>query len=170
MLSTGLLLLLLLVGTPVCAQGSFISPETADRRIDPLSPIDEQFMAAQRADVEAWANQLGTQLTGEPDRDLGTLQRILDRKLVSTDDTLQLQALGIVLGDLFAAELNMTWVVFRDGAGRSRALRYRDSETFLFPVTMISRRWEAGHQRDVADIYHSNLESTRAKLPGANWR
>ncbi|MGB0765713.1 MAG: DUF3806 domain-containing protein, partial [Luminiphilus sp.] len=123
-------LFLLFLGTPAWAQGSF-SPETVDRRIEPLSAIDQQFMAAQRADVEAWANRLGAQLTGRPDRDLVTLQRILDRGLVSTDDSLQLQALGVVLGDLFASELNMDWVVYRDRAGRSRALRYRESETFL---------------------------------------
>ena len=152
---SALTLFLLFLGTPARAQGSF-SPETVDRRIEPLSAIDQQFMAAQ--------------LTGQPDRDLVTLQRILDRGLVSTDDSLQLQALGVVLGDLFAAKLNMDWVVYRDRAGRSRALRYRESETFLFPVTMISRRWEAGHERAVEDIYYSNLERTLAKLPGANWR
>ena len=161
--------LLVFLGTPVWAQGSF-SPETVDRRIEPLSAIDQQFMAAQRADVEDWANRLGTRLTGQSDRDLVTLQRILDRGLVNTGDSLQLQALGVVLGDLFARELNMDWVVYRDRAGRSRALRYRNSETFLFPVTMISRRWEAGHERAVADIYQSNLERTLAQLPGANWR
>ena len=166
---SALTLFLLFLGTPARAQGSF-SPETVDRRIEPLSAIDQQFMAAQRADVDAWANRLGAQLTGQPDRDLVTLQRILDRGLVSTDDSLQLQALGVVLGDLFAAGLNMDWVVYRDRAGRSRALRYRESETFLFPVTMISRRWEAGHERAVEDIYYSNLERTLAKLPGANWR
>ncbi|MCH1492594.1 MAG: DUF3806 domain-containing protein [Luminiphilus sp.] len=170
MLYTCIFFLSLMGGTPACAQGSILSPNTVDRRIDPLSAIDLQFMAAQRADVEALANRLGKQLTGDPDRDLETLQRILDLGLVSPEDTLQLQALGVVLGDLFAAELNMDWVVYRDRAGRSRALRYRDSETFLFPVTMISRRWEVGHQRDVSDIYHTNVSKTQAQLPGANWR
>ena len=126
---SALTLFLLFLGTPAWAQGSF-SPETVDRRIEPLSAIDQQFMAAQRADVEAWANRLGAQLTGQPDRDLVTLQRILDRGLVTADDSLQLQALGVVLGDLFAAELNMDWVVYRDRAGRSRALRYRRAKHF----------------------------------------
>ncbi len=157
-------------GTPSWAQSSIISPSSIDRRLEPLSPIDQQFMAAQRAKVESLANQLGQQLTGIPERDLATLQRILELGFIAPDDTLQLQALGVVLGDLFAAELNMNWIVYRDPAGRSRALQYGSSEVFLFPVTMISRRWGVGHQRAVADIFDSNVATTQAKLPGANWR
>ena len=160
----------LLFGPSTYAQGSLFSPEQAGLRIEPLSSIDEQFMAAQRADVEALANQLGTQLSGDSARDVATIQRILDRGLVTAEDTLGLQALGVVLGDLMGAELSMDWVVYRDPAGRSRALRYRSSDIYLFPVTMISRRWEAGHQRKVEDIFSTNVEATRAKLPGANWR
>ena len=163
-------LLALFAAFPASAQGSLFGPEQTGLRIDPLSAIDEQFMTAQRADVETLANQLGSQLSGNTQRDLATLQRILDAGLVSAEDTLGLQALGIVLGDLMAAELNMDWVVYRDRAGRSRALRYRETEVYLFPVTMISRRWGVGHQRPVADIYATNVDATRAKLPGANWR
>jgi len=170
MLPLALLVLSITHGTPTWAQNSIISPNTADRRIEALSPIDQQFMAAQRAKVETLANQLGQQLTGIPERDLATLQRILELGLIAPDDTLQLQALGVVLGDLFATELNMNWIVYRDPAGRTRALQYGTSEVFLFPVTMISRRWEVGHQRPVADIFDTNVATTRAKLPGANWR
>ena len=165
-----LLPLSLTVGAQSWAQNTIVSPNSLDRRIEPLSPIDQQFMAAQRSDVETLANQLGQQLTGIPERDLATLQRILELGLIAPDDKLLLQALGVVLGDLFASELNMNWVVYRDRAGRTRALQYSGSEVFLFPVTMISRRWEVGHQRAVADIFDANVAATRAKLPGANWR
>ena len=76
----------------------------------------------------------------------------------------------VLCWDLFATELNMNWVVYRDPAGRSRALQYGSSEVFLFPITMISRRWAVGHQRAVTDIFDTNVATTRAKLPGANWR
>ena len=165
-----LLFLSVTAGPQSWAQNAIISPNTLDRRIEPLSPIDQQFMAAQRSNVETLANQLGQQLTGIPHRDLATLQRILELGLIAPDDKLELQALGVVLGDLLAGELNMNWVVYRDRAGRTRALQYGSSEVFLFPVTMISRRWEVGHQRPVADIFDTNVATTRAKLPGANWR
>ena len=47
-----------------------------DLIIDPLSAIDRQFMADQRARVEQLANRLGRGLTGNADRDIDTLQRI----------------------------------------------------------------------------------------------
>ncbi|EED35146.1 conserved hypothetical protein [Luminiphilus syltensis NOR5-1B] len=156
---------LMMVSMPTAAQGSKI-----ERRIDPLSAIDRQFMAGQRQTIEALANQQGRQLTGDPDRDIDTLQAILDRGLVARDDTLTLQAMGIVLGDLLGSTLDMDWVVYRDRAGRSRALRYRDREIFLYPVTMISKRWEAGSQRPIASIYAEAVSKTKPLLPGARWR
>jgi hypothetical protein len=162
----GLFLVLLLTsfGTPVWAQGSEI-----ERRIAPLSPIDLKFMDDQRQAVERLANRMGRSLTGRADRDVDTLQQILDRNYVPADDELTLQAMGIVFGDLLGRELSMNWVVYRDRAGRSRALRYRDSDTYLFPVTMISRRVAAGSERPLADIYAATVDKTRRQLPGARW-
>lgn len=151
-------------GTTANAQGSDL-----ELRIAPLSAIDQQFMANQRAEVERLANRLGRRLTGKPDRDVDTLQEILNRELVAADDELTLQAMGIVFGDLLGTRLSMDWVVYRDRAGRSRALRYRDSETYLFPITMISRRYSVGNDRALKELYDSTVKKTQARLPGARW-
>jgi len=82
-----------------------------ERQIEPLTNIDKQFMAEQRARVEQLANRLGRNLTGNADRDIDTLQRIIDDRLIQADDTLTQQALGIVLGDLFSQRLDMDGVV-----------------------------------------------------------
>lgn len=165
------LLCLLLPVTTVWAQGSgWQRPTAVEQRIDPLSAIDQQFMANQRRDVEALANRLGRRLTGNADRDIETLQTLLDRNFVARDDQLTLQAMGIVFGDLLGDTLDMDWVVYRDRAGRSRALRYRNSDTFLFPVTMISRRFEAGSERSLRALFDQVVADTRPRLPGANWR
>lgn len=157
--------------TPALAQGSsWMRPTEVEQRVDPLSAIDLQFMASQRAEVEALANRLGRRLTNQAERDIDTLQVILDRGMIDRDDTQMLQAMGIVFGDLLADTLDMDWIVYRDRAGRSRALRYRDSKTYLFPVTMISRRYAAGNRRPLADIFDEVVAETRARLPGANWR
>ncbi len=157
--------------TPVFAQGSnWEKPSDVEIRIEPLSAIDRHFMANQRAEVEGLANRLGRRLTGTPDRDLDTLQTILDRNLVSSEDVLTLQAMGIVLGDLLGQKLDMDWVVYRDRAGRSRALRYRSTDVYLFPVTMISRRREAGNTKPVVIIYEQAIDATLPQLPGARWR
>ena len=88
--------------------------------IKPLTAIDRQFMTEQRGRVAALANRLGRGLTGNVDRDLDTLQRILDDRMVPTSDTLTLQAMGLVFGDLLGDRLGMQWVVYRDRQGRSR--------------------------------------------------
>ena len=60
------------------------------------------------------------------------------------------------------------WLVYEDNMGRSRALRYRDTDNFLFPATMIARRQEAGSNTPVADIYRKaylSIDRQREPLP-----
>ena len=140
-----------------------------EMQVEPLTAIGRQFMTEQRGRVEALANRLGRGLTGNVDRDLDTLQRILDERMVPTSDTLTLQAMGLVFGDLLGDRLSMQWVVYRDRQGRSRALRYRDLDVFLFPMTMISRRQEAGSDRRLRPLFDETVAETRPLLPGGKW-
>lgn len=76
--------------------------------------------------------------------------------------------MGIILGDLLAADLGLHWVTYEDAEGRSRALRDGDTDNYLFPVTMISRRREVGNHRPVAEIYaraRSIIVDSRPPLP-----
>jgi hypothetical protein len=119
-----------------------------------LSPADQQFMQAQRERIDSLARtRLGRQLKGSIENDLGILQTLLDRKLVKPDQTLELQAMGVVLGDLLAQDPSASWVIYRDTLGRSRALQLGKSDNFLFPITMISRRAETGAVVDVNAIF-----------------
>lgn len=72
------------------------------------------------------------------------------------------------MGDLLAAELDLHWVVYEDAKGRSRALRLDETDNYLFPVTMISRRRQAGDETPVAEIYTgavAAMETARPPLP-----
>jgi len=123
-------------------------------RIDELSVLDRRFMEQQRDLVQDIAERhLGRSFSGERERDIALLQEILDARLVRPDQTRELQAMGVILGDLLAKELDMHWVIYEDKVGRSRALRYRNTDNYLFPITMISRRREAGSDKPVAEIY-----------------
>jgi hypothetical protein len=76
--------------------------------------------------------------------------------------------MGVIMGDLLAKDLGMHWVVYEDAHGRSRALRYRDSDEYLFPITMISRRQEADNNTPVAVIYqkaYDIIAPLRPELP-----
>ena len=137
--------------------------------ISELSYLDRQYMSQQRALVmELAATHLGRRINGDTDNDLELLQMLLDRDVVQPDMTRELQAMGIVLGDLLARDLGMDWVIYEDQVGRSRALRYQDTDNFLFPATMIARRQEGGSDTPVADIYRKaylSIDTTREPLP-----
>jgi hypothetical protein len=156
-----LLPLLILLTVPAAAQ---------DRVwISELTPLDRQYMTHQRANLDDLARRhLGQGFVGQKYRDLDLLQRLLDRGLVRSDQTAELQAMGMVMGELLADELGMHWVVYEDKLGRSRALRYRETDNYLFPMTMISRRQAAANQTPVADIYQravATITPHRTPLP-----
>ena len=125
-----------------------------DVRISELSYLDRQYMAQQRDTLSELAERnFGRQFHGKRESDLELLQLLLDRRLVRPDQTRELQAMGVIMGDLLAADLDMHWVVYEDALGRSRALRYRETDNYLFPMTMISRRREADSRTPVKEIY-----------------
>ncbi len=137
-----------------------------EARISELSDVDRQFMQQQRDLLGELAQRhLGRQFSGDRDNDIALLQRLLDEQIVRQDQTRELQAMGIILGDLLAAQLNLHWVVYEDRVGRSRALRYKTSDNFLFPVTMISRRREVGNLTPVEEVYRKAQDALRPVLP-----
>lgn len=135
-------------------------------RISALSALDRQFMQQQRDLMsEIAASRYGRQFNGIRGNDLDLLQRILDDRLVQPEQTRELQAMGVIMGDLLAEELGLDWVIYEDSVGRSRALRYRDTDNYLFPMTMISRRREVDNRTPVDDIYRKAQEAMRAVIP-----
>lgn len=134
--------------------------------IGELTMLDRQFMLQQRELLsDLVSRHYGRQFNGETDSDLELLQRLLDDRIVRAEQTRELQAMGVIMGDLLAAELGLDWVTYEDSLGRSRALRYSDTDNYLFPITMISRRREADNRTAVADIYRKAAETMRAVIP-----
>jgi Domain of unknown function (DUF3806) len=143
----------LIVATAALLLGVTVAAET-NVRIGELSSLDQQYMAQQRDLLQELATtKLGRRFNGDKHNDLPILQLLLDRRLVRADQTRELQAMGVIMGDLLAANLDMHWVIYQDGHGRSRALRYQESDEYLFPITMISRRREADNHTPVTEIY-----------------
>lgn len=136
--------------------------------ITPLKQGDIQNMDKQRKSIDDLARRyLGTQIRQQRSNDLEVLQKLLDKRLISKDQTLELQAMGVVLWDLYVKELGVHWVVYRDRAGKSRALQWSDKKDVLFPITMISRRAEVGIHVDVAQLYNKGLNILRSIMERA---
>lgn len=87
--------------------------------------------------------------------DLPLLQRLVDDKVLRSDQTYELQCLGIALGQVFAEQTPLEWVMVEDEYGRDPALRYPNTTVIVFPLTMISKRVEDGQEVDFADLFRT---------------
>ena len=135
--------------------------------VTPLTDHDRRQMDRQREIASELARRhLGVALSRRSLGELETLQRLLDRADLEPDRSLELQALGLALGDLMQRYLGLEWVVYEDEIGRSRALRVPGSrDSFIFPMTMISRRVEGGAPVDVRALFEKTREAVRSQRP-----
>lgn len=125
-----------------------------------LTVIDHTYMDDQRQALDEVARRyLGRQFNGNKDNDLELMQIMLDRRLVRRDQRELLQTMGFVLGDILAKEEGLRWIIYTDNKGRSRALAIPNKDDVIFPVTMISRRYEAGASVDVQAVYDKALDA-----------
>lgn len=91
-------------------------------------------------------------LAGNSD-DLKIIQQVIDKKMLTRDKVQAWQSLGIVFGDILVNELGLRWVSYEDKHGVSKALRWRNTENYVFPVTVFSKRNRFKEQLDVNAIY-----------------
>jgi hypothetical protein len=141
------------------------APADVGMKISDLGPGDVRKSDAQRALIgELARRRLGAELSGESLRDLEILQRLLDGRFVEREAVFEQQAMGVVLGDVMAAQLHLDWVVVDDRYGHSRALRFEKSKQLFFPVTMLSKRIKFDGHADVRAIY-DEIANKVAKLP-----
>lgn len=134
--------------------------------IEDLSWADRNYLEKQVATIDEIARiQLGTQVRQKLS-DLELLQRIVDRGLIPQNRVQDLQAMGVVLGNVMIADIPaLEWKVYQDSLGRSRALCAKGSRECLFPVTMLSRRMEKGAKPDVKKVYEDAIELMADYLP-----
>ncbi|MGH9753143.1 MAG: DUF3806 domain-containing protein [Blastocatellia bacterium] len=126
-----------------------------EQRISELTDEDTAAMAQQRSLIESYlGNEESRQKYGKPVGKLGLLRALLENKVFSPEQTYELQSMGVVLGDAFARELGMEWIVVENSDGRTPALRYPNTTIIIYPITMISKRIEAGKEVDVFDIFN----------------
>ena len=136
-------------------------------QIKELGWMDKNRMDQETTKInELTQTKLGTPLRRDLS-DLSTLQRIVDKELVATDNFELQQARGVVLGNVMLADFPNTleWKIYEDELGRSRALCARKTNDCLFPVTMLSRRMEVGTKPNVRKIYDDALLRMEKHLP-----
>ena len=87
-------------------------------------------------------------------RDLDLIKGLLDRGIVGLEDTFDLQALGLMFGQVIVKQVeDMDWCMVEDELGRTPALRYKETSLIVFPMTMISKRVEKAEEIDLHEIF-----------------
>ncbi|MEM8593784.1 MAG: DUF3806 domain-containing protein, partial [Pseudomonadota bacterium] len=142
------------------AMGFLSAPSFAGADIQPLNSKDKQWINAQKSVINGLSKQhLGKTLNGARSHDLPLLQALLDKKVVTKKQPKQLKAMGVMLGEIYAKEMGMDWVAYKDAKGRSLAMRWMDSSKLIFPVTKLSRMAQAGMKVDVSKVCNNDIKS-----------
>ncbi|MEN9867662.1 MAG: hypothetical protein RL748_3252 [Pseudomonadota bacterium] len=91
--------------------------------------------------------------------DLQRLQVIIDSAQIPTENTQELQSLGIVFGKVFVNETpHYDWWVIEDEYGEDACVRYKETSLLIFPQTMLSKRIEDGETPNVSDVFYALRE------------
>lgn len=135
--------------------------------LEELSWMDKNKIQQQKDKINELAKaKLGTQFN-QTWNDISVLQRLINEKVVTTSDTANQEAMGVILGYVMQADfpLALEWKVYKDKAGRSKALCVKKTKECLFPITMLSRRMQLEMQPNVAQVYDNAIDQIAFALP-----
>lgn len=127
--------------------------------INELSVAQRAVLDAQRRQIkDVFATQLGVLEFDGDKRDLRHIQRLVDKGIFENTQTLEWQKVGVLFGDILVEEFDLEWISYEDDRGKSKALQWRDTMNFVFPITVFSRRAEYNEDIDVQAIYEKIKE------------
>jgi hypothetical protein len=141
-----------------------------DRRqeITTLLPAHaERLQQWRRAAVESAKATLGRSSFAGGDSDLQVIQSVLDHLSFDQADTLALEGLGIIMGDVLARKLDLRWVTMTQGTESMPALQYQESGILMYPRDLIVKRIERGETVDVMDLFNTLVEHVRGMVASA---
>jgi len=120
--------------------------------VSSLDALDSDRLDAQRAWVGGHLADDSRKSFADVATKLAVIQTVLDNGWATAGQSWNLQALGVVFGDILAELLEIPWVMVEDESGRDPALLLRAGPVLAFPLTMISTRVESGERVDVTDL------------------
>jgi hypothetical protein len=111
-------------------------------------------LARQAVAISELASRLGLpELTGS-EADLDVIQSILDSGELESDQTYELQALGVVFGRALVSVVDgLDWAIVHDEYGSDPTLRYRNTTLCINVLTTISKRVEDGQDVNVRELF-----------------
>ena len=122
-----------------------------------FGPIPEDVsddMGKQRAFVGTLVSKhFPGRLLVKSNEDFAILQAIVDKQLLTKQQTWELQALGVCFGDALIDHIpGLNWSLVTDEYGTDPTLRFKETTTQFNALTMISKRVEDGREVDLAHM------------------
>jgi hypothetical protein len=122
--------------------------------VTPLNLGQEYILSSQRQLVkDLMARRLGILKLSQTESDLKILQSLIDRNVISQSDIRSWQALGVVFGDILVKQHQLQWVSYEDEYGANKALQWKDTENYVFPVTLFSKRVQFKEDIVMTELY-----------------
>jgi hypothetical protein len=141
-----------------------------DGKISQLSPDDHVYLDGLRGWVKAHLNEENRHEYDNLEAKLFLVQNILQKKLVSPDETETLQALGVAFGDALAQKNGLIWVTVQYDDARLPELLLPETTLKVGAFTMIQKRVQTGEEFDVYSLFDAvclSIEKIKSKLTGS---
>jgi hypothetical protein len=125
--------------------------------VEPLTSADLQWLRTATARAQELLDLIGPiHVFAGVEADLPLAQEVLE-DFVYPEDTFELQALGVVLGNVLVAQTELQWSVVTNEFGRQLALYDSQRKITLYPVTMIQKRIEDRREVEMPQLYRALL-------------
>jgi hypothetical protein len=126
--------------------------------IRPATEADRDRIAAQAAAVLGMLRSRyeDVQLRRTED-DLRLLQRLHDDGALQAGQPEELEAVGVVFGEVLAARTPLRWITVEWQGERSLGLQYPDTTVIVFPGSMIAKRVNRGERVGFESLFRSTL-------------
>jgi hypothetical protein len=121
-------------------------------------PSEEKWQWLEQAEqyvLQLLRRRYGNVVLDHSQADLRLAQRLIDDDAVGPDQVLELQCLGVILGNVFASQTSMQWSFVTNEFGAMLALHSPEIGFTLYPLTMISKRVEDRREVDMPALYLS---------------
>ena len=141
------------------------------KSIRPLTEADRERIAAHEATVlRLLKTPDGDARLMHDENDLRLLQQLVLERKVTADQTVDLEALGIVLGQVFATRTPLRWITVEMNGKRQLALQYPGTRVIVFPGTMISKRVRAGERFEIPELYRDIAAQVEKMKDDPKWK
>lgn len=126
--------------------------------IQPATQADRDRIAAQAAVVLGMLqSRYGDVQLGRIEDELWLLQRLHDDGALQAGQAGELEAAGIVFGEVLAARTPLRWITVEWQGERSLGLQYPDTTVIVFPGSMIAKRVDRGERVEFESLFRATV-------------